>query len=102
VGRLVEAIVTRISPPPKRGLRSTAPFVIRVKARRSEEQRALILTGQGVYELTAEIAAHAASLMAQSTYGKAGVLPPAVALDPQALLDEAVAHWAIDLQHEAS
>ncbi|MGD8465553.1 MAG: saccharopine dehydrogenase NADP-binding domain-containing protein [Anaerolineae bacterium] len=100
VGRLVEVAVTRISPPPQRGLRSADPFVIRIEAHRADEQQALILTGKGVYDLTAEIVAYAANQMAQPSYGKAGVLPPARALDPQALLDEAVAHWTVDLQYD--
>jgi hypothetical protein len=81
-------------------LRSADPFIIRIEARRSGEQRAMVLTGKGVYDLTAEIVAYAARQMALPSYGKAGVLPPARALDPQALLDEAVAHWAVDLQYD--
>lgn len=97
VGIAVDAAISRIFPPPETGLRSQAPFAIQVEARQGGAVRRLALTGQGVYDLTAEIVAYAAGQLARPGYDRAGVLPPAVALDPQALLDHAVAHWGIVL-----
>lgn len=98
VGRLAETLICQVSPPPETGLRSDAPFVVLVEARQSNVHRALILTGKGVYDLTAEIVAYAAGQMAQPGYERQGVLAPAVAFDPQALLDHAVTHWDIDVR----
>lgn len=99
-GRLVETAVTRISPPPVTGLRSADPFALRIEARLGDEKRALVLTGQGVYDLTAEIVAYAAYQMAQPGYENAGVLPPAAALEPRALLHEATHQWGIGQHYE--
>ncbi len=101
VGRMVEALISHLFPPQETGLRSDAPFTIQVEARRGDATQVLILTGKGVYDLTAEIVAYAASQLARPGYDRAGVLPPAVALDPQALLDHAVAHWGITLSQGA-
>jgi short subunit dehydrogenase-like uncharacterized protein len=106
VGRLVEAAILQVSPPPEAGLRSDAPFVVQVQARQgdvgpgdvngSSEARSLTLSGKGVYDLTAEIVAYAATQLAQPGYDQAGVLAPAVALNPSELIDLAVAHWGVD------
>jgi hypothetical protein len=102
VGRLVEAAISRLWPPPETGLRSDAPFAVwvgvRVGVRREAETRSLTLLGTGVYDLTGEIVAYAAGQMARPGYDRAGVLAPAAALDPRALLDEAVAHWGLTIQ----
>jgi short subunit dehydrogenase-like uncharacterized protein len=100
VGRMVEALISRVFQPPEAGLRSDAPFAIRVEARRGEAISVLTLTGHGVYDLTAEIVAYAATQLARRGYDQAGVLAPAAALNPQALLDRAAAHWGISLRHE--
>jgi hypothetical protein len=95
VGLMVEALISHLFLPPETGMRSDAPFAIRVEARHGETIRALTLAGKGVYDLTAEIVAYAATQLARPGYDRAGVLAPATALDPQALLDQAVAHWGI-------
>jgi short subunit dehydrogenase-like uncharacterized protein len=105
VGRLVEAAILQVSPPPEVGLRSDAPFTVQVQAcqggvgpgdvDRSSPSRSLTLSGKGVYDLTAEIVAHAARQLAQPGYDRAGVLAPAVALNPSELLDLAVAQWGV-------
>jgi short subunit dehydrogenase-like uncharacterized protein len=97
VGRMVEAVIACVFPPQETGLRSDAPFTIQVEARHGDTREMLTLTGKGVYDLTAEIVAYAAGQLAQPGYDRAGVLPPAAALDPQALLDHAVARWGITL-----
>lgn len=101
-GRWIEAAITQVSPPPEAGLRSEAPFAVRIDARPagSGEVRSLILTGRGVYDLTAEIVAYAAAQMARPGYDQAGVLPPAAALDPEDLLAEAAARWGVTLVRE--
>jgi short subunit dehydrogenase-like uncharacterized protein len=101
VGRLVEALISRIYPPPETGLRSEAPFAIRVEARRDSQCRAMALTGKGVYDLTAEIVAYAAAQMVQPGFEKAGVLAPAAAFDPRALLDRAVDSWGVTMRCES-
>ena len=97
VGWMVEALISRVFLPPESGMRSDAPFAIRIEARRGDTSRALMMTGKGVYDLTAELIAYAAAQLAQPGYDRAGVLAPAAALDPQALLDHAAAQWGISL-----
>jgi short subunit dehydrogenase-like uncharacterized protein len=101
VGRMVEALISRLFLPPETGMRSESPFTIQVKARRGDTIRALTLTGKGVYDLTAEIVAYAAVQLARPAYDLAGVLAPAAALDPPSLLDHAVTHWGISLRRES-
>jgi len=98
LGRMVEALISRVFLPPESGMRSDAPFAIQVEARRGDSSQALTMTGKGVYDLTAEIIAYAAAQLARPGYDRAGVLAPAAALDPQALLDQAAAHWGINLR----
>jgi short subunit dehydrogenase-like uncharacterized protein len=100
VGLMVEALISYLFLPPETGMRSDAPFAIRVEARHGETIRALTLAGKGVYDLTAEIVAYAAAQLARPGYDRAGVLAPATALNPQALLDQAVAHWGIRVGRE--
>jgi hypothetical protein len=97
---MVEALISNLLLPPETGMRSKAPFTIRVEARRGDTIRSLTLAGKGVYDLTAEIVAYAAVQLARPDYDRAGVLAPAMVLDPQALLDQAVAHWGISLRRE--
>ncbi len=97
VGRLVVALSERLSPPPETGLRSQAPFLIKVALLRKDAQQTLLLTGRGVYERTADIIAYAAQQLADQGYDRSGVLAPAAALDPAALLAHAVAHWGVEI-----
>lgn len=97
LGCVLQGLLTRIAAPPESGMRSQAKFHVQVGLRRGEHRRSLTLSGWGMYDLTAEIIAYAASQLAQPNYDRSGVLPPAVALDPQALLDHAVAHWGVNL-----
>ena len=101
-GRLVEAAISRLFAPPETGMRSDAPFAIRVTAWQGTASQSLTLTGKGVYDLTAEIAAYAAGRMARPGYDRAGVLPPAAALDPRSLLDTATADWGVALSREGT
>lgn len=101
VGRMIEALISHLFPPQETGLRSDAPFTIQVEALHGDTTQVLTLTGKGVYDLTAEIVAYAASQLARPDYDRAGVLPPAIALNPQALLDQAVAQWGITLGQAA-
>ena len=100
IGRALGAAVSQISLPGEAGLRSQAPFAILVEVQRRGMTRSLTITGHGVYDLTAEIVAYAASQLARPDYNRAGFLPPAVALDPQALLNHGIAHWGISLSRE--
>jgi short subunit dehydrogenase-like uncharacterized protein len=101
VGRLVVALISRVAPPPKTGMRSQAPFCVHVALRQGNASQTLTLTGQGVYDITAEIIAYAAGQMIQPDYDRSGVLAPAVALAPQALLDHAVAEWGVAVKRDA-
>lgn len=78
--------------------RQTDHFTITVTARRGEESSAMALLGHDVYGLTAEIMAYYARAMLAPDYQPAGVLAPAQAVDPTALLDTAVAHWNVTRQ----
>jgi short subunit dehydrogenase-like uncharacterized protein len=100
VGWAVLALASRIAPPPAAGMRSDAPFNVQITLRQGDASRALTLTGRGVYDVTAEIIAYAAAQMHEPGYDRAGVLAPALAFDPQALLDRAAAEWGIDVIRE--
>jgi len=98
--RLVLWLSTRFAPPPSTGLRSEAPFSIKVELRRGDSSKALTLTGRGVYDLTAEIVTYAAEQLLHSDNGRAGVLAPALVLNPQKLLDHATENWGIQVGND--
>jgi short subunit dehydrogenase-like uncharacterized protein len=102
VGALTLALISRVALPPETGLRSQVPFVIKVEAKGEAGRAGLVLAGHGVYDLTAELVAYAAAQMLDPGYGRSGVLAPAVALDAQALLDQAAAQWQVPLEPEAA
>lgn len=97
-GRLVLRLISQVAPPPEAGMRSDAPFQVRIEAIWGEGSSTATLTGTGVYDLTAEIIAYAAAKLAQPDYVFTGVLAPAAALDPQALLDKAAAEWGVTVE----
>jgi short subunit dehydrogenase-like uncharacterized protein len=90
LGTLVQVLVSRMFPPPESGIRSQDPFTIKVELCRGRRCRETVLSGKGVYDLTAEIVAYAAGQMITPGYRRCGVLSPAAALAPDALLDYAV------------
>jgi short subunit dehydrogenase-like uncharacterized protein len=100
VGRLALALASRAGPPPETGMRSDASFSVQVELRRADVCRTLTLAGKGVYDVTAEIIAYAAAQMLQPGYDRSGVLAPAIAFDPQALLDRAAAEWGIGVKRD--
>jgi short subunit dehydrogenase-like uncharacterized protein len=100
-GALMLALISHVALPPQSGLRSEAPFTLQVEASRNHERQVVTLAGHGVYDLTAEIVAYAAEQMLQPGYSQAGVLAPAAALDPQALLDEAQARWQVSVHRDS-
>ena len=106
LGRWIEGLVSAAAPP-REGMRRQATFAIRVEALSAGErvgtQRAasLLIKGQGVYELTAQIVAYAAARLLSGGGGKAGVLAPAQALEPEELLAHAVAHWGLEVRDDA-
>jgi short subunit dehydrogenase-like uncharacterized protein len=100
LGRLIDALLAHVLPPPESGLRSDAPFTVQVEARRGEEVRRLVLLGQGVYDLTAEIITYAAARLVRPDHdavktqpSATGVLPPSAILAPRAFLDHAAERW---------
>ena len=100
VGRVALVLASRIAPPPETGMRSDAPFSVQIVLRKGDVGRTLTLAGRGVYDVTAEIIAYAAAQMLQPGYDRSGVLAPALAFDPQALLDRAAAEWGIDVKRD--
>ncbi|MEE8389475.1 MAG: saccharopine dehydrogenase NADP-binding domain-containing protein [Anaerolineae bacterium] len=98
VGAIVMAMASQVAPPPETGMRSQALFSVQVELRRGGAGQTLTLTGKGVYDITAEIIAYAAGRMIQPGYDRSGVLAPAVAFDPQALLDHAIAEWGVTVK----
>jgi short subunit dehydrogenase-like uncharacterized protein len=98
VGWLILRLISQVSPPPETGMRSDAPFLVRVEALGKDRSSVMTLTGTGVYDLTAEIAAYAAEELARLDYGQRGVLAPAVALNPQALLNKATSEWGVSVE----
>ncbi|MBN2502174.1 MAG: saccharopine dehydrogenase NADP-binding domain-containing protein [Anaerolineales bacterium] len=96
-GALVSALVSRMAPPPETGMRTQAPFTIKLEAMQASQTRTITLQGHGAYDLTAEIAVYAARHMLQPNFSRSGVLAPAQALDPQAFLDHAAEHWNVTI-----
>jgi short subunit dehydrogenase-like uncharacterized protein len=60
---------------------------VRGVRRGTASHRRMLVHGHDPYGLTAVIAAHAAMLMSQSDYDRSGVLPPAAAFEPYALME---------------
>ena len=98
LGTLLQGLIARVLLPPDRGLRSDAPFTVQVTARRGDNVRGLTVTGTGVYDLTGQIVAYAAGSLLADGYDRAGVLTPALALDPHVFFTHAVAHWHLQLE----
>ena len=98
VGRLSVALALLVGPPPA-GLRRQAPFTIQVELCHAGRLDKLILTGQGVYDLTAELAAYLAEQMLFLGKEYVGVLPPARIVPPQTLLTE-VGRWGVHCHRE--
>jgi short subunit dehydrogenase-like uncharacterized protein len=88
-------LAERAAPPPDDERRTHMPFTIRVEARAAGRAAALTLSGRDPYGLTARIVAHAAMRL-YSGDAPSGVVPPALALDPAALLDEA-RRWGVEM-----
>jgi hypothetical protein len=95
LGRLLPLIITRYAAPPASGLRSQAPFNIYVMLQHKQHQLALTLSGHGVYELTAEIVAYAASQILKMADRPSGVLAPSAVLEPESLLEYASQNWGV-------
>ncbi len=76
-------------------LRAEAPFTIYTEARRGAKTSQLSLEGNDPYGLTAEIITYAARQLIQPEFSQRGLLAPAQALNPQAFLEYAQAHWGI-------
>ena len=100
MGRFAGAAISQVFAPPETGLRSDAPFTILVEARRGEALQTMTLSGKGVYDLTAEIVAYAAGELAQPAIAKQASWPRPQALDPRALLEQAVEGWGVYLRRE--
>jgi short subunit dehydrogenase-like uncharacterized protein len=99
-GRLFTRLSRTIAPAPKENMRREAPFTIRIAASQNTQQYEALITGKGVYELTAKIAAYAAIQMAAPDYNRTGVLAPSMALDPQEFFDKASQDWGVTITHE--
>lgn len=97
LGRPLAALASLIGLPPESGRRSVPPFIIQVELLQGKKRHKLILAGKGVYDITAEIVAYAAEQMLAPAYDLQGVLPPARALCPQALLTEAGDYWGVQV-----
>ncbi len=96
VGALIMAAISRIAAPPDAGMRDQAPFQVRVTLRQGDRSWSLAMSGQGVYDLTANIIAYAAGELCRPDYDRSGVLAPAQALDPRGLLDFAGGEWTVE------
>src|SRR5262249_37177358 len=85
LGHLLRHLAQRAAPPPSEELRQRMPFTILVGASARGASAALTLRGYDPYGLTAQILAHAAAQLLAG-HPPAGVLPPALALDPAGLI----------------
>ncbi len=75
--------------------RQSSSFVIYIAARSGDQKRTALLSGSDPYGLTAEIIAYAASQLTAPGYDRKGMLAPAQAFDPRALIDYAQKNWGI-------
>jgi short subunit dehydrogenase-like uncharacterized protein len=74
-----------------------SPFSIYVMARGGGRSKWMVMHGNDPYVITAEIAAYAACQISQPDYNRSGLLAPAQALSPDALIAYAKENWAIEL-----
>ncbi len=99
VGALLRALAERAAAPPSAEVRVRMAFMIRVAVRAQGQARCLTLRGLDPYGLTARIVAYAAvGLVVMPP--PAGVIPPARALDPAALLETARS-WGVTIEEES-
>jgi short subunit dehydrogenase-like uncharacterized protein len=94
LGAVLRRLAERAAPPSDER-RKEMPFTIRVEARAGSHTAALTLSGRDPYGLTARIVAHAAQRLYAGD-APTGVVPPARALDPIALLEAARA-WGVEV-----
>ncbi len=87
LGGLASLVITRVLPTPDRSDGERDRFAIQLEASRGRLTRVETCTGRDAYGLTAEIAGRAAQSLLGAGFDRAGVLPPARALDSAAFLD---------------
>jgi short subunit dehydrogenase-like uncharacterized protein len=87
------AISSWLVKPPQSGLRSQDSWLIQIEAASHSTSRTVTITGKGVYEITAKIAAYAAMKLLEGGLKRFGVLPPSAILDPQTFLQHVIDHW---------
>jgi short subunit dehydrogenase-like uncharacterized protein len=75
--------------------RKGSSFAIFIVARSAKKERAALLSGADPYGLTAEIMAYAARQLTEPGYNQKGVLAPALAFDPSALIGYAQENWSL-------
>jgi short subunit dehydrogenase-like uncharacterized protein len=90
---LMAAISARITKPPESNLRTEDRWLIQIEALREDTTTTMILSGKGVYELTARIAVYTANQLLKSEIKSFGVLPPSSVLEPEVFLQHAVEAW---------
>jgi short subunit dehydrogenase-like uncharacterized protein len=87
------AVSSWIVKPPEAGLRTEDSWLVQIEAVSHSATRTVTITGKGVYEITAKIAAYAAMKLLEGNHKQFGVLPPSAVLDPQGFLEHAINHW---------
>jgi short subunit dehydrogenase-like uncharacterized protein len=99
-GILFTRLSRTIAPAPPNDMRREASFTIRISAIQNDQQHKINITGKGVYELTAKIAAYAAIQLANPAYDQVGILAPSMALNPKAFLEKASQDWDLTSTYE--
>jgi len=99
-GKLFTWLSRTIAPAPPNDMRREATFTIRISAHRNDQRNEVNITGKGVYELTAKIAAYAANQLANPEYNQVGILAPSTALNPKAFLEKASQEWNLTISYD--
>ena len=85
---LLELAIDRLPTGPEEQARGRAEFTVLALAEGENGRRGRTLVrGSDLYGITAVIAVHAATLMSEPGFDRAGAVPPAGAFDPEAFLD---------------
>jgi hypothetical protein len=90
---LMASISARITKPPDSNLRTEDRWLVQIELISEQKDAKMVITGKGVYELTAKIAVYHAGRLLAPDLATFGVLPPSAVLQPGSFLTHAVQAW---------
>jgi short subunit dehydrogenase-like uncharacterized protein len=94
---MMATVSARITKPPEANLRTQDRWLIQIEAVQRDSTTTMILSGKGVYELTAKIAVHTARQLLSPDLNAFGVLPPSSVLEPGVFLQHVVETWGCQI-----